>query len=202
MVIVIVRADRRGDASRETRVPPAGILIITAAFRGQAAAVIMAGAIQPSRPRATACARSVRVPSECHPQMGHECSGAATACCRHLPEARLGGGWVALMLSHDDEEGSRRYRPPRPSPFVGCPSGHATAAAAFFGAVLYLAGALRPPTRTILRAAAGLAIVLVAVSRVMLRAHWPSDVIGGVALGLALASAAALLARAARPVRG
>jgi membrane-associated phospholipid phosphatase len=34
----------------------------------------------------------------------------------------------------------------------------------------------------------------------MLRAHWPSDVLGGLALGLALASTAALLA--ARQGRG
>jgi len=79
------------------------------------------------------------------------------------------------------------------------PSGHATAAAAYFGALIYVAGALRPSARALVRTLAGLAIVLVALSRVMLRAHWPSDVLGGIALGLALASAAALLARPARP---
>ena len=63
-----------------------------------------------------------------------------------------------------------------------------------------VAGALPPRTRGLVRFLAGLAIVLVAVSRVMLRAHWPSDVLGGIALGLALASAAALLARSARAV--
>ena len=62
-----------------------------------------------------------------------------------------------------------------------------------------MAGALRPSARTSVRTLAGLAIVLVALSRVMLRAHWPSDVLGGIALGLALASAAALLARPAHP---
>jgi membrane-associated phospholipid phosphatase len=37
-------------------------------------------------------------------------------------------------------------------------------------------------------------IVLVGMARVILRAHWPSDALGGIALGLALAAAAALIA--------
>ena len=77
---------------------------------------------------------------------------------------------------------------------MGFPSGHATAAAAFFGAVIYLAGSLRPPVRLAVRAASVVLIVLVALARVILRAHWPSDVLAGIALGLALAAAAGLLA--------
>lgn len=85
---------------------------------------------------------------------------------------------------------------PRPeATSLGFPSGHATAAAAFFGALIYLAGPLPAPACRAVRAFAIVAIVLVATARVMLRAHWPSDVVGGVALGLALASAAALVAR-------
>jgi membrane-associated phospholipid phosphatase len=44
-----------------------------------------------------------------------------------------------------------------------------------------------------LRVGAATVLILVALARVVLRAHWPSDVLGGIALGLALASAAALL---------
>jgi undecaprenyl-diphosphatase len=84
-----------------------------------------------------------------------------------------------------------RARPEDPS--LGFPSGHATAAAAFFGAVLYLARDLRAPWRALVRTLAVVAIVLVAVARVVLRAHWPSDALAGVALGLALASAAAIV---------
>src|SRR5919204_259468 len=45
-----------------------------------------------------------------------------------------------------------------------------------------------------------LAGLLVALARVILGAHWPSDALAGLALGLALASAAALLA--AQPAAG
>ncbi len=83
---------------------------------------------------------------------------------------------------------------PRPeSPSLGFPSGHSTAAATFFGALAYLAGSLRRPLAPIVRVVAVLMIPLVGIARVMLRVHWPSDVLGGFALGLALVSAAALI---------
>jgi membrane-associated phospholipid phosphatase len=48
------------------------------------------------------------------------------------------------------------------------------------------------------RALAVAMIVLVGLARVILRAHWPSDVVAGIALGLALAAAAGLLAARTR----
>jgi membrane-associated phospholipid phosphatase len=105
--------------------------------------------------------------------------------------------WFALMLTAPAIEGLTkalitRHRPEDLS--MGFPSGHATAAAAYFGAVFYLARPLPPWARVLVRAGAVLTIVLVAVARVILRAHWPVDSIAGIGLGLALASAAALLA--------
>lgn len=84
---------------------------------------------------------------------------------------------------------------------MGFPSGHATAAAAFFGAVIYLAGSLPSVPRRVVRALAFVLVILVGVARVMLRAHWPSDALGGIALGLALAAAAALIDAAWAPRR-
>ena len=75
------------------------------------------------------------------------------------------------------------------------------AAAAFFGAAIYLAGSLPGRARGLVRALAILGIVLVGLARIVLRAHWPSDVLAGIALGLALASLAAVIA-AADPPRG
>jgi membrane-associated phospholipid phosphatase len=121
-----------------------------------------------------------------------------------VPRARQGWWvWVALMVAAPLAEGGLKFLIGRPRPEgsgLAFPSGHATAAAAFFGAVFYLAGTLEPPVRRIVRWLAVVAIVLIAVARVVLRAHWPSDVLGGIALGLALASAAALVdaARAGR----
>ncbi len=114
--------------------------------------------------------------------------------------------WLGLMVTAPLAEGALKLLVLRPRPEgsgLAFPSGHATAAAAFFGAVFYLAGALSPGPRRALRALALAAIALVAAARVVLRAHWPSDVLAGVALGLALAAAAALLdgrlAPSARP---
>lgn len=104
--------------------------------------------------------------------------------------------WVALMLAAPAAEGLLkivigRTRPEEAS--MGFPSGHATAAAAFFGAVIYLAGSLRPPVRVVVRAASVVLIVLVALARVVLRAHWPVDTLAGIALGLLFASLATML---------
>jgi undecaprenyl-diphosphatase len=112
--------------------------------------------------------------------------------------------WGGLMIAAPLAEVVFKELIARPRPEgsgFSFPSGHATAAAAFFGAVFYLAGALRPrAVRVPVRALALVAALLVALARVILRAHWPSDALAGLALGLALASGAALLA--AQPAAG
>jgi membrane-associated phospholipid phosphatase len=105
--------------------------------------------------------------------------------------------WFTLMVAAPIAEGLLkivigRARPEEGS--MGFPSGHATAAAAFFGAVIYLAAALPRRSRIIVRAASLVLVVLVALARIILRAHWPVDTLAGIALGLALASLATLLA--------
>ena len=105
--------------------------------------------------------------------------------------------WIALMLTAPLMEWSLKqvFMRPRPENLsFSFPSGHSTAAAAFFGAVMYLCGSLPARRRDTVRVLAGMMIVLVGLARVILRAHWPSDVVGGFALGLALASIASLLA--------
>jgi len=107
--------------------------------------------------------------------------------------------WIALMIAAPAAEGLLkiligRARPEEAS--MGFPSGHATAAAAFFGALIYLAAALPPRARVLVRAASALIVVLVCFARIILRAHWPVDTLAGIALGLALASLASLLADA------
>ena len=107
--------------------------------------------------------------------------------------------WMALMIAAPMTEGLLkiaigRTRPEGPT--FGFPSGHATAAAAFFGAVLYLAESLPPTSRRLTRTLAVACMILVGLARIILRAHWPSDVLGGFTVGLALASIAAIIASA------
>ena len=66
------------------------------------------------------------------------------------------------------------------------PSGHATGSMAFFGLLVYLAlRAGGPLWRRILAVASGLlAVFLIGASRVYLGEHYPTDVVGGWAVGL------------------
>lgn len=105
--------------------------------------------------------------------------------------------WAGVMIAAPLLEWTFKQLVGRPRPeavSLGFPSGHATAAATFFGAVVFLAGAWPPAARRTARVLAVAMILLVGTARVMLRAHWPSDVLAGTALGLALAAAAGVLA--------
>ena len=64
---------------------------------------------------------------------------------------------------------------------LGFPSGHASGAVLFYGALIAVAPCLvRSPTACrLFRLACAAMIVLVGLSRVTVGAHWPSDVLGG-----------------------
>ncbi|MDQ3225231.1 MAG: phosphatase PAP2 family protein [Chloroflexota bacterium] len=71
---------------------------------------------------------------------------------------------------------------------LGFPSGHAMGAALFYGAIAFIAPqAIRD--RALARGVQWLAavmMILIALARVRLGVHWPSDVVGGLLFGLAI----------------
>ena len=84
----------------------------------------------------------------------------------------------------------------RPRPVgaaLGFPSGHATATATFAIAVLYLVKqtALGPTIRRVAQALPIAGALAVGAARIVLGAHWPTDVVGGFALGTACAAGTA-----------
>ena len=86
----------------------------------------------------------------------------------------------------------QRARPAWEDPLVhlatySFPSGHAVASTVFYGMLcaLVFARTRSPLRRGLALAGAVVMVLLVCCSRVYLGAHYPSDVIGGVALGLA-----------------
>lgn len=70
------------------------------------------------------------------------------------------------------------------------PSGHAMSAAAVYATIAYLAARLQEQraSRVATLVVAALVIVLISVSRVYLGVHYPSDVVAGVAIGIAWAA--------------
>jgi undecaprenyl-diphosphatase len=75
----------------------------------------------------------------------------------------------------------------------GFPSGHVTAVATFAVLMLYLLSRERvsPAARMALLAASVALVGSVGYARIVLNAHWPSDVLGGIFLGAGCAAAAA-----------
>ena len=104
-------------------------------------------------------------------------------------------GVVVLFLSvHAIKSGVGRPRPPQPLAGVGgesYPSGHAAYSTVWIAAALVLAREAGRRARTALIVGGAAVAAFVGASRVYLHVHYPSDVVGGWALGAATLGAAA-----------
>jgi undecaprenyl-diphosphatase len=109
-----------------------------------------------------------------------------------LPLIALAG---AIVLYDTGKALTDRPRPPASlivSPAF--PSGHATASVAVWGAIALVLGSGRSRrVKIVLWTAAALIALAVGMSRLILGVHWPTDVIAGWALGLALVGALSLV---------
>jgi undecaprenyl-diphosphatase len=104
--------------------------------------------------------------------------------------------WGAVMVGSSLIEHGFKFLVgrPRPSGFsLGFPSGHSTAAAAFAIVLVYIVSRerLTRGQRQAIQAVALGVMVLVGWARIVLHAHWPTDVLGGFLLGAGCAAAAA-----------
>lgn len=113
------------------------------------------------------------------------------------PEARKRWWLIALvLLGAPVIEHAAKFLVGRTRPrghAMGFPSGHMTGAAAFAVIAIYFAikekwGRVQ---RLGLTAVVAIMVVLVGVARLVLHAHWPSDVLGGFLLGSSCAAAGA-----------
>jgi undecaprenyl-diphosphatase len=89
---------------------------------------------------------------------------------------------------------------------LGFPSGHAMGAALFYGAIAVIAPQVVANRRIArgIQIAAFVMMILIALSRVRLGVHWPSDVVGGLLFGFAVICLmqAAVLGWRRAPLRG
>jgi membrane-associated phospholipid phosphatase len=104
--------------------------------------------------------------------------------------------WCALMPIGGAVEQAFKFFVGRPRPRGvnwGFPSGHVTAAATFVGILLYIMTRERmsPAARRVFTALAIALVGAVGFARVILNAHWPTDVLGGILLGVGCAAAGA-----------
>lgn len=103
--------------------------------------------------------------------------------------------WIVVMVAVGLLETLGKAGIGRPRPHglrPGFPSGHTAAAAAFYLMACYFFEAVvRRWMRYVLYGVGALIVALVGLSRMALRVHWPLDVLGGAALGVAIFAAAA-----------
>jgi membrane-associated phospholipid phosphatase len=100
--------------------------------------------------------------------------------------AILGGGTMNSLGKALTDRPRPLIRPLAETSSSSFPSGHATIAAVIFSALAVLiARGLSRRGKAAVWAAAGTPIALVAVTRVYLGVHWPSDVVVGAATGIA-----------------
>lgn len=130
-----------------------------------------------------------------------------------LAPVRWGGGWRLLLLPWASaalaflaasviKNAIARARPPEsgwagPAHGFAFPSGHATTATAAYLVLALLVSRLMPTARRRgLVLVRGIALaLLVGASRVVLGAHWPTDVIASLALGTAVGAATLAVTR-------
>ena len=104
--------------------------------------------------------------------------------------AVFGGGWILERLLKNLVHRTRpAFTPTRASDFTtSFPSGHSMMCVLGIGMLVYLLMIPRPPARPWRGVLIGLAtsfVLSVGISRVYLGAHYPSDVLGGYAFGVA-----------------
>jgi undecaprenyl-diphosphatase len=111
---------------------------------------------------------------------------------------------VAVMLAVTVLELAFKELVGRPRPFAtshGFPSGHTAATTAFSLMVAYVAASAleRRGAKALVYGSAACWIALVGVSRIVLHKHWPLDVLGGSALGVAVGAGALWWHESAEP---
>ncbi len=114
----------------------------------------------------------------------------------------VAGQSIRLAVNHAVARG----RPPHSLHLVTAgsyafPSGHTTTATIGYGLAVLLVAVLIPARRRLVAAGAVVLAVAVGLSRVYLGVHWPTDVIGGWALGIAWLALAGTAAAAVRLIR-
>jgi membrane-associated phospholipid phosphatase len=104
--------------------------------------------------------------------------------------------WSAIVVTSPLLEHAVKFLVgrPRPSGFsLGFPSGHTTGAATFAVLLIYIVSreSLTPARRHAIQTLAVVMMLLVGWARIVLHAHWPTDVLGGFLLGTGCAAAGA-----------